>query len=154
MSDAERIRLLEETILLLIKGVNIRCMPFDDRGLSQNQQDILMKNIATLSIDSKRDELNCDMEELIRRLKNTAYGTGYYSEDSEGHCHENARLSREETDEIIMYLNRYYEISKIVDEFNATRDNSLMVESAYAESTKIEKIECFDKIRELLRGEL
>jgi len=54
MSDAERIRLLEETILLLIKGVDIHCIPFDSRGLSDSQQDILMKNIATLSIDSKR----------------------------------------------------------------------------------------------------
>jgi len=54
MSDTERIRLLEETILLLIKGVDIHCMQFDNRGLSADQQDILMKNIATLSIDSKR----------------------------------------------------------------------------------------------------
>jgi hypothetical protein len=54
MSDAERIRLLEETILLLIKGVDIHCTQFHGRGLSDNQQDILMKNIATLSIDSKR----------------------------------------------------------------------------------------------------
>jgi hypothetical protein len=151
MIDAERIKLLEETILLLINGVDIHCKPFDDRGLSENQQDILMKNIATLSIDSKRDEVNCDMEELIRRLKNTAYGIGYYSDDSEGHCYENARLLRKDTDEIIMYLNRYYEISKIVDEFNATRDSSSMVESAYAESTKIEKVECFDKILDIFK---
>lgn len=54
MSDTERIRLLEETILLLIKGVDIHCIKFHNRGLSDDQQDILMKNIATLSIDSKR----------------------------------------------------------------------------------------------------
>lgn len=60
MSDAERIRLLEETILLLIKGVDIHCIQFHNKGLSEDQQDILMKNIATLSIDSKRviDEVN------------------------------------------------------------------------------------------------
>ncbi len=54
MSDTERIRLLEETILLLIKGVDIHCIQFHNKGLSEDQQDILMKNIATLSIDSKR----------------------------------------------------------------------------------------------------
>lgn len=54
MSDAERIRLLEETILLLIKGVDVHCIKFHNRGLSDDQQDILMKNIATLSIDSRR----------------------------------------------------------------------------------------------------
>ena len=111
-----------------------------------------MKNIATLSIDSKRDEVNCDMEELIRRLKNTAREDGAYAIGEYGHSCK--LLTHSDAEEIIKYLNRYYEISEIVDEFNATRDSSPMVESAYAESTKIEKIECFDKILNLLRSEV
>lgn len=54
MSDNERIRLLEETILLLVKSVDIHYIQFHNKGLSENEQDILMKNIATFSIDSKR----------------------------------------------------------------------------------------------------
>lgn len=49
-------------------------------------------------------------------------------------------------------IDKLQKIQKIVDEFNATRDNSPMVERAYAEYTKIKKAECFDKILNLFEG--
>ena len=91
------------------------------------------------------------MEELIERLKNTAFNISAITIDTDGSVHRNEKLTWEDTERIINYLNRYYEISKIVEEFNATRDNSPMVESAYAEYTKIEKVECFDKILDLFK---
>ena len=59
-----------------------------------------------------------NIEELITKLKNTAYGIGYYTVDPEGHYHENTRLSRAETDEIIKILKHYAEIRKVVDEWD------------------------------------
>lgn len=47
-------------------------------------------------------------------------------------------------------IDKLQKIQKIVAEFNATRDNSPMVERAYAESTKIEKVECFDQIQSII----
>lgn len=94
------------------------------------------------------------MEELIRRLKNTAREEGAYAVGEYGHSYK--LLTHSDAEEIIKYLNRYYEISKIIDEFNATQDSSPMVERAYAEYIKTEKVECFDQILDLLekRGEL
>ncbi len=48
-------------------------------------------------------------------------------------------------------IGKLQKIQKIVDEFNSTRDSSPMVESAYAEYTKIEKVECFDQILDLFK---
>lgn len=89
------------------------------------------------------------MEELIRKLKNTAREAGAYEIGEYGHSYKH--FTHSDAEEIIKYLNRYYEISKIIDEFNATRDSSPMVERAYAEYTKIEKVECFDQILDLFR---
>lgn len=89
------------------------------------------------------------MEELIRRLRNTAREDGAYEIGEYGHSYK--LLTHSDAEEIIKYLNRYYEISKIIDEFNATQDSSPMVERAYAEYTKTEKVECFDKILDLFK---
>lgn len=89
------------------------------------------------------------MDELFRRLRASANPEGSYGVGEYGHSYE--LLTHSDAEEIIKYLNRYYEISKIVDEFNATRDSSPMVERAYSEYTKIEKVECFDKIRSILK---
>ena len=91
------------------------------------------------------------MEELIHRLKNTAREEGAYGIGEYGHSYR--LLTHSDAEEIIKYLNRYYEISKIIDEFNATRDSSPMIERAYSESTKSEKVECFDQILDLFRAE-
>lgn len=91
------------------------------------------------------------MDELIHRLKNTAFDISAITIDTDGSVHRNEKLTWKDTEEIINYLNRYYEISKIVDEFNATRDSSPMVERTYAEYTKIEKVECFDQILDLFK---
>jgi len=48
-------------------------------------------------------------------------------------------------------IDKLQKIQKIVDEFHATRDSSPMVERAYAEYTKIEKVECFDRILDLFK---
>lgn len=48
-------------------------------------------------------------------------------------------------------IDKLQKIQKIVAEFNATRDSSPMVERAYAEYTKIEKVECFDQILDLFK---
>lgn len=48
---------------------------------------------------------------------------------------------------------RYSKIKKIVTDFNATRDSSPMVERAYAESTKIEQVECFEQIQSIIGEE-
>lgn len=94
------------------------------------------------------------MEELIRRLKNTAGAEGAYAVGEYGHSYK--LLTHSDAEEIIKYLNRYYEISKIIDEFNAARDSSPMVERVYAEYTKTEKVAYFDRILDLLgkRGDL
>ena len=84
------------------------------------------------------------MEELIRALE-----LGKPAYDGEA-----VNYDVDTIDYAIEIIKKYAEVKKIVDDFNATRDSSPMVESAYAEYTKIEKTECFDKIRELLRSEL
>ena len=61
-----------------------------------------------------------DMEKLIRRLKNTALEEGAYQIGEYGHSYK--LLTHSDAEEIIKYLNRYYEISKIIDEFNAAPD--------------------------------
>ena len=48
-------------------------------------------------------------------------------------------------------IDKLQKIQKIVEEFNSTRDSSPMVERAYAEYTKIEKVECFDQILDLFK---
>lgn len=48
-------------------------------------------------------------------------------------------------------IDKLQKIQKIVDEFNAARDSSPMVERAYADYTKIEKVECFDRILDLFK---
>ena len=47
-------------------------------------------------------------------------------------------------------IDKLQKIQKIVADFNATRDSSPMVERAYAESTKNEKVECFDQIQSII----
>lgn len=61
-----------------------------------------------------------DMEELIRRLKNTAREDGAYGIGEYGHSYK--LLTHSDAEEIIKYLNRYNEISKIIDEFNDAPD--------------------------------
>lgn len=89
------------------------------------------------------------MAELFRRLRASASAEGSYRVGEYGHSYN--LLIHKDAENIIGYLKKYSEIKKIVDEFNATRDSSPMVESAYAEYTKIEKIECFDKILNLFK---
>lgn len=90
-----------------------------------------------------------DMEELIQRLQNSAQEKGAYVIGEYGHSY--SVLTYADVEVIRNYLNQYAEIKNIVDEFNATRDSSPMVERAYTEYTKIEKVECFDKIRSILK---
>ena len=47
-------------------------------------------------------------------------------------------------------IDKLQKIQKIIADFNATRDSSPMVERAYAESTKNEKVECFDQIQSII----
>lgn len=90
-----------------------------------------------------------DMEELIQRLQVSAQEEGAYVIGEYGHSY--SALTHADVEVIRNYLNQYAEIKIIVDEFNATRDSSPMVERAYAEYTKIEKVECFDRILELFK---
>lgn len=60
------------------------------------------------------------MEELIQRLKNTAQEDGAYGIGEYGHSYK--LLTHSDAEEIIKYLNRYYYISKIIDEFNDAPD--------------------------------
>ena len=81
------------------------------------------------------------MEELIHALE-----MGKPDYDGEDVNYDVATI-----EDAIKYLKQYAEIKKVVDEFNATRDSSPMVESAYAEYTKIEKVAFFDKILDLFK---
>ena len=85
-----------------------------------------------------------DMEELIHALE-----MGKPDYDGEDVNYDVATIEN-----AIKIISRYAEVKKIVDEFNTTHDSSPMVENAYAEYTKIEKAECFDQIRGLLRSDL
>ena len=87
------------------------------------------------------------MEELFRRLRASASAEGSYAVGEYGHSYK--LLTHKDAENIIRYLKQYSEIKRVVDEFNATRDGSPMVEMAYAESTKIEKVECFDQILDI-----
>lgn len=79
------------------------------------------------------------MEELIRALE-----LGKPAYDGEDTNYDVATI-----ESAISVIKQYAEIKRVVDEFNATRDGSPMVEMAYAESTKIEKVECFDQILDI-----
>ena len=82
-----------------------------------------------------------DMEELIHALE-----MGKPDYDGEDVNYDVATI-----EDAITVIQKYAEIKKIVDEFNATRDSSPMVERAYAEYTKNEKVECFDQILDLFK---
>lgn len=81
------------------------------------------------------------MEELIHALE-----LGKPSYDG-----EDVNYDVDTIDYAIEIIKKYAEVKQIVDEFNATRDSSPMVERAYAESTKIEKVKCFDQILDLFK---
>lgn len=85
-----------------------------------------------------------ELDELFERLKASANPEGSYAVGEYGHSYK--LLTHKDAENIIGYLKQYSEIKKIVDEFDAMHDSSPMVEWAYAESTKIEKVECFDQI--------
>lgn len=55
-------------------------------------------------------------------------------------------------EDAIAIIQKYAEIQKIVDEFNAARDNSPMVERTYTEYIKNEKVACFDRILDTFKG--
>lgn len=81
------------------------------------------------------------IEELIHALE-----TGKPDYDGEDVNYDVATIEG-----AITVIKKYADIKKIVDEFNATRDSSSMVERAYTEYTKNEKVECFDKILDIFK---
>ena len=82
------------------------------------------------------------MEELIRALE-----IGKPAYDGEDVNYDVATI-----EDAVAVIKKYAEIQKIVDEFNAARDNSPMVERTYTEYIKNEKVACFDKVLETFRG--
>lgn len=60
------------------------------------------------------------MKELIQRLRNSAREEGAYVIGEYGRSYK--LLTHSDAEEIIKYLNRYCEISKIIDEFNDAPD--------------------------------
>lgn len=83
-------------------------------------------------------------ERLINKLDQ--YTKGKYHFDERGNMHEGFSLNRFDCEQLKVILIHFREIAEIVNEYNNTRDGSPMVERTYAEYTKIEKAECFDKI--------
>ena len=89
-------------------------------------------------------------ERLINKLDQFANGKCYF--DEQGNMHEGLSLDKFDCEQLKVILIHFGEIAKIIDDYNSTRDSSPMVERACAEYTKIEKIECFDRILNTFKG--
>lgn len=89
-------------------------------------------------------------ERLINKLDQFANGKYYF--DERGNMHEGLSLDKFDCEQLKVILIHFVEIAKIIDEYNSTRDSSPMVERAYTESTKNEKVECFERILDTFNG--